>query len=94
MIITIMKRSPVFIIMITIKHSPVFRAPQDHQVFLRSRRANMYLVEEILQGNLERECHEERCSFEEAREYFENTEKTVRLHQQSIINIPVEAKWF
>nr|XP_040029902.1 coagulation factor IX-like [Gasterosteus aculeatus aculeatus] len=55
----------------------VFRAPQDHQVFLRSRRANMYLVEEILQGNLERECHEERCSFEEAREYFENTEKTI-----------------
>ncbi|KAM8904587.1 uncharacterized protein AB9W97_008187 [Spinachia spinachia] len=55
----------------------VFRAPQDHQVFLRSRRANMYLVEEILQGNLERECHEELCSYEEAREYFEDTEKTI-----------------
>ncbi|KAM6893014.1 protein Z, vitamin K-dependent plasma glycoprotein b isoform 1-T1 [Lycodopsis pacificus] len=56
---------------------PVFQAPQDQQVFLRSRRANMYLVEEILQGNLERECHEERCSYEEAREYFENTAKTI-----------------
>ncbi|KAM6893015.1 protein Z, vitamin K-dependent plasma glycoprotein b isoform 2-T2 [Lycodopsis pacificus] len=55
----------------------VFQAPQDQQVFLRSRRANMYLVEEILQGNLERECHEERCSYEEAREYFENTAKTI-----------------
>ncbi|KAL6115094.1 proz [Pungitius sinensis] len=55
----------------------VFRAPHDHQVFLRSRRANMYLLEEILQGNLERECHEERCNYEEAREYFEDTEKTI-----------------
>ncbi|XP_068586823.1 protein Z, vitamin K-dependent plasma glycoprotein b isoform X2 [Cebidichthys violaceus] len=55
----------------------VFQAPQDQQVFLRSRRANMYLVEEILQGNLERECYEERCSYEEAREYFENTQKTI-----------------
>ncbi|XP_034410251.1 protein Z, vitamin K-dependent plasma glycoprotein b [Cyclopterus lumpus] len=54
----------------------VIRAPQ-HQVFLRSRRANMFLLEEILQGNLERECHEETCDYEEAREYFEDKDKAV-----------------
>ncbi|XP_059183729.1 protein Z, vitamin K-dependent plasma glycoprotein b [Centropristis striata] len=55
----------------------VFQAPQDQHVFLRSKRANLFLVEEILQGNLERECYEEKCSYEEAREVFEDTDKTV-----------------
>ncbi|KAI3366180.1 hypothetical protein L3Q82_010007, partial [Scortum barcoo] len=57
---------------------PVFQAPGTHDVFLRSKRANLFLVEEILQGNLERECYEELCSYEEAREYFEDNDKTVR----------------
>lgn len=51
--------------------------PEAPHVFLRSRRANKFLLEEILQGNLERECYEERCSYEEAREYFEDTPKAV-----------------
>ncbi|XP_070786399.1 protein Z, vitamin K-dependent plasma glycoprotein b [Enoplosus armatus] len=55
----------------------VFQAPQTHNMFLRSRRANLFLLEEILQGNLERECYEELCSYEEAREYFEDTDKTM-----------------
>lgn len=39
-------------------------------VFLRrSRRAN-FLLEELKRGNLERECLEERCSYEEAKEIF------------------------
>ncbi|XP_041834350.1 protein Z, vitamin K-dependent plasma glycoprotein b [Melanotaenia boesemani] len=59
-------------------HGEVFRgAPGAHTVFLRSKRANQFLVEEILQGNLERECYEELCNYEEAREVFENNEKTV-----------------
>ncbi|XP_028255556.1 vitamin K-dependent protein Z-like isoform X1 [Parambassis ranga] len=59
-------------------HDGVFRgAPQAHRVFLRPKRANQFLLEEILQGNLERECYEELCSYEEAREYFEDTPKTV-----------------
>lgn len=57
---------------------PVFQALRDQNVFLRSKRANKFLVEEILQGNLERECHEELCSYEEAREFFENIPETVR----------------
>lgn len=46
-------------------------------MFLRPKRANMFLLEELLQGNLERECYEELCNFEEAREYFEDTKKTI-----------------
>uniref|UniRef100_M3ZVN5 Protein Z, vitamin K-dependent plasma glycoprotein b n=1 Tax=Xiphophorus maculatus TaxID=8083 RepID=M3ZVN5_XIPMA len=47
-------------------------APGAHAVFLRSKRANQFLLEEILQGNLERECYEELCNYEEAREVFED----------------------
>ncbi|XP_042368788.1 protein Z, vitamin K-dependent plasma glycoprotein b [Plectropomus leopardus] len=54
----------------------VFQDGQKRSVFLRSKRANSFLVEEILQGNLERECYEEICNHEEAREYFEDTAKT------------------
>uniref|UniRef100_A0A4W4GP58 Gla domain-containing protein n=1 Tax=Electrophorus electricus TaxID=8005 RepID=A0A4W4GP58_ELEEL len=39
--------------------------------------ANGFL-EEFRQGNIERECVEESCSFEEANEVFENKEKTTR----------------
>ncbi|XP_028255565.1 coagulation factor X-like [Parambassis ranga] len=45
------------------------------QVLTRHRRANSFF-EEMKQGNLERECVEERCSWEEAREIFENEAKT------------------
>lgn len=56
----------------------VFRPQGSSAVFLRSKRANAFLLEEMLQGNLERECMEEICSYEEAREYFEDTARTVR----------------
>ncbi|KAG8451884.1 hypothetical protein GDO86_003908 [Hymenochirus boettgeri] len=46
-----------------------------NSVLKRSPRANGFL-EEIKQGNLERECKEELCTYEEAREVFENNEKT------------------
>lgn len=58
-------------------HAVVRRAALAQSVFLRPRRANSFFIEEILQGNLERECYEEYCSYEEAREYFEDTPKTV-----------------
>ncbi|XP_026157111.1 prothrombin [Mastacembelus armatus] len=45
------------------------------QVLLRSRRANQ-VFEEMKPGNLERECVEEICDHEEAREVFEQTDKT------------------
>lgn len=45
----------------------------------RQKRANSNRLEEVIAGNLERECIEEKCSFEEAREVFENEEKTVSM---------------
>ncbi|XP_015273456.1 PREDICTED: coagulation factor IX [Gekko japonicus] len=46
-------------------------------VLHRYKRFNSGRLEEVISGNLERECLEEKCSFEEAREVFENQEKTV-----------------
>lgn len=49
-----------------------------HMVLHRQRRHNSGHLEEVFQkANLERECKEEVCSMEEAREVFENDEKTV-----------------
>ncbi|XP_069613991.1 coagulation factor X [Ranitomeya imitator] len=44
-------------------------------ILKRWKRANSPF-EEFKKGNLERECYEEVCSYEEAREVFENDEKT------------------
>lgn len=46
-----------------------------NQVLNRRIRANS-IFEEWKKGNMERECVEERCSWEEAREIFEDKEKT------------------
>ncbi|CAL1597973.1 unnamed protein product [Knipowitschia caucasica] len=43
--------------------------PGSDPVLVRTRRANGFL-EELRTGNLERECVEEKCSYEEAREIF------------------------
>ncbi|KAF1393469.1 hypothetical protein PFLUV_G00016250 [Perca fluviatilis] len=52
-------------------------AGQILRVVSRRRRANSFFLEEMLPGDLERECHEERCSQEEASEIFRTTEKTM-----------------
>ncbi|NXK95272.1 PROZ protein, partial [Formicarius rufipectus] len=53
----------------------VFISADDaNSVIKRQRRASSHLLEEVLQGSLERECLEERCTHEEAREVFENDE--------------------
>ncbi|XP_041795892.1 coagulation factor IX [Chelmon rostratus] len=43
----------------------------------RRRRANSHFLEEMLPGDLERECYEESCSQEEATEIFQTKEKTL-----------------
>lgn len=48
-----------------------------HQVLRIRKRANTFL-EEVRPGNLERECYEEVCDFEEAKEVFQNVDDTVR----------------
>ncbi|XP_059107367.1 coagulation factor IX isoform X2 [Peromyscus eremicus] len=60
----------------------------DHEnatkILTRPKRYNSGKLEEFVRGNLERECIEERCSFEEAREVFENTEKTTEFWKQYV----------
>ncbi|XP_029282995.1 coagulation factor VIIi [Cottoperca gobio] len=48
------------------------------RVLTRGRRANSGFLEELKQGNLERECVEEICDYEEAREVFEDEDKTTQ----------------
>lgn len=56
----------------------VFLAPQHALSLLqRVRRANSGLLEELRKGNLERECVEEQCSYEEAFEALESISDTV-----------------
>uniref|UniRef100_A0A4W4FIK9 Coagulation factor VIIi n=1 Tax=Electrophorus electricus TaxID=8005 RepID=A0A4W4FIK9_ELEEL len=57
---------------------PVFLKKQSASAVLnRSGRANAGTFEEMRSGNLERECMEEVCNYEEAREVFENDVVTV-----------------
>ncbi|KAJ1089878.1 hypothetical protein NDU88_003021 [Pleurodeles waltl] len=51
------------------------RRNEANRVLRVHKRSNQFL-EEIKAGNLERECYEETCSFEEAREIFKAQEKT------------------
>ncbi|XP_041863872.1 coagulation factor IXb [Melanotaenia boesemani] len=48
-----------------------------HTVLRRQRRFNTGIEEIVKKDNLERECIEEICSMEEAREVFENDERTM-----------------
>lgn len=50
---------------------------------IRAKRANTPF-EELKKGNLKRECYEEICDNEEAREVFEDNEKTVGTQLQSL----------
>lgn len=59
-------------------------------VLQRVRRANSGFFEEIKRGDLQRECIEEICDYEEAREVFEDDEKTVTLrHSQSCYSFDI-----
>ncbi|XP_060030665.1 transmembrane gamma-carboxyglutamic acid protein 2 [Erinaceus europaeus] len=68
----------------------IFLGSLEAQSFLRSRsripRANHWDLELFTPGNLERECREERCSWEEAREYFEDNVLTERFWEGYIYN--------
>ncbi|XP_076800340.1 coagulation factor IX-like isoform X1 [Clavelina lepadiformis] len=73
--------------------SKVFVSKQEASQYLsRSKRANNGFLEEWQQGNIERECVEEQCTYEEAREAFENDVATAafwkQLHHQCEVNMP------
>lgn len=54
----------------------VFIDNKEASQIIRAKRANQ-IFEELKPGNLERECVEEICDHEEAREVFERVDKTV-----------------
>ncbi|XP_044137514.1 transmembrane gamma-carboxyglutamic acid protein 2-like isoform X2 [Bufo gargarizans] len=55
----------------------VFLEDEDANSFItRKLRYNSWDFEMFTQGNLERECYEEVCNYEEARECFEDDDKT------------------
>ncbi|XP_064237117.1 transmembrane gamma-carboxyglutamic acid protein 2 [Aotus nancymaae] len=72
------------------KDQEVFLGPPEAQSFLsrhtRIRRANHWDLELFTPGNLERECLEEKCSWEEAREYFEDDTLTEHFWESYIYN--------
>nr|XP_033801511.1 coagulation factor IX [Geotrypetes seraphini] len=57
---------------------------QAKAMLVRQKRYNSGIFEEFSAGNLERECIEESCSFEEAREVFENNELTNTFWKQYV----------
>lgn len=61
-----------------LSHSPVFVDEGEANSFLgRHLMFNRFDFEIFVPGNLERECYEEVCNYEEAREVFENIPATV-----------------
>uniref|UniRef100_A0A8C2UPU3 Protein Z, vitamin K dependent plasma glycoprotein n=1 Tax=Chinchilla lanigera TaxID=34839 RepID=A0A8C2UPU3_CHILA len=57
-------------------HAVFIPASSANQVLLRWKRAGSYILEELFEGNLEKECYEEICVHEEAREVFEDDAAT------------------
>uniref|UniRef100_A0A3B5M1S7 Proline rich Gla (G-carboxyglutamic acid) 4 (transmembrane) n=1 Tax=Xiphophorus couchianus TaxID=32473 RepID=A0A3B5M1S7_9TELE len=62
-----------------VSEDQVFAGESDAKLFLgRHLLANRFDFEMFVPGNLERECREEVCNYEEAREVFENIPQTVK----------------
>uniref|UniRef100_A0A2K5QZ83 Vitamin K-dependent protein Z n=1 Tax=Cebus imitator TaxID=2715852 RepID=A0A2K5QZ83_CEBIM len=55
-----------------VQESLFLPASKASNVLVRWKRGGSYLLEELFEGNLEKECYEELCVYEEAREVFEN----------------------
>ncbi|XP_072902174.1 coagulation factor X-like isoform X4 [Hemitrygon akajei] len=69
----------------------VFLSSNDaHGLLSRQKRRN-FLLEELRPGNLERECREEQCNFEEAREVFENQEETWKFFRTYMVDTNITA---
>lgn len=88
-----------FVGLVTCLDSSIDGEEEDQGIFLDSPEAQSFLVshrrvpranhwdlELFTPGNLERECIEEKCSYEEAREYFEDNTLTKRFWEGYIHN--------
>uniref|UniRef100_A0A8C8SWM5 Proline rich and Gla domain 4 n=1 Tax=Pelusios castaneus TaxID=367368 RepID=A0A8C8SWM5_9SAUR len=68
---------------------PVFTSEKEANFFLgRHLLYNRFDFEAFTPGNLERECNEELCSYEEAREIFEDPDKTMSFWKEYSIKGP------
>lgn len=67
-------------------------ASKANNVLMRWKRASSYFFEEFFQGNLEKECYEEICSREEAREVFEDDVSTVRKPSMPVCFLAVQTQ--
>ncbi|XP_072512772.1 growth arrest-specific protein 6 [Salminus brasiliensis] len=65
-----------FILLCVACSSQLSLSPEEASQFLRRHKRANQVFEETKQGHLERECVEERCTKEEAREVFENDPET------------------
>ncbi|XP_051025852.1 vitamin K-dependent protein Z [Acomys russatus] len=76
----------IFLILTHVLHqgelSVFLPASEANTVLVRWRRASSYFIEELFEGNLEKECYEEICKYEEAREVFENDASTDEFWRQ------------
>ncbi|XP_074853711.1 prothrombin [Carettochelys insculpta] len=71
---------------LALSHDRVFLGQQQALSLLkRSRRANKGFLEELLKGNLERECLEETCSYEEASEALESITLTDEFWRKYVV---------
>ncbi|XP_003218433.3 vitamin K-dependent protein C [Anolis carolinensis] len=75
-LISLLAFSSAFIASNEHKTSVFYSSQEANQVLKVQKRANTFL-EEVKPGSLERECIEEHCNFEEAREIFESQEVTL-----------------
>lgn len=69
-------RNCCWILLLVCGSSQLSLSPEEANEFLRRHRRANHMFEETKKGHLERECVEERCSKEEAREVFENDPET------------------
>lgn len=74
---------------VLLHHYAAFVDKQRASSFLRRLPRSNYgnIFEELLPGNMERECVEERCSREEAHEIYNDLSTAVRLPFYSITNV-------
>ncbi|XP_042314115.1 vitamin K-dependent protein C-like isoform X2 [Sceloporus undulatus] len=75
-LISLLVFSAAFVVSNGHEASVFYSSQEANQVLKIQKRANTFL-EEVKPGSLERECYEEQCDFEEAREIFESNEKTL-----------------
>ncbi|XP_040184239.1 transmembrane gamma-carboxyglutamic acid protein 4 isoform X2 [Rana temporaria] len=65
------------------QNKQVFKDGEDASSFLGRRLLyNQFDFEMFIPGNLERECYEEQCNYEEAREIFEDHDATMKFWKE------------